>query len=101
MSRIGTQSQAVMIIETTFNFVLMRIDESIAYALLQGRKVSKKEIKEKFWPDSTQRGRDQNMLNLCNGTTQKIDPSWVQIMVDMCGVDANFLFNVKPMEPEK
>jgi hypothetical protein len=79
----------------------MRIYESIAFALLKGRKVSKKEIKEKFWPDSTQRGRDQNMLNLCNGTTQKIDPAWVQIMVDMCGVDANFLFNVKPMEPEK
>jgi hypothetical protein len=99
MSRIGTQSQEVMIIGITFKSVIMRIDESIAFALLKGRKVSKKEIKEKFWPDSTQRGRDQNMLNLCNGTTQKIDPSWVHIMVEMCGVDANFLFDVKPMEP--
>jgi hypothetical protein len=77
---------------------IMRIDESIAYALLHGKKVTKKELKELFWPDSSVRGRDSNMTNLCQGHTKNINPAWIKIMVEKCGIDANFLFNVEPMK---
>jgi hypothetical protein len=76
----------------------MKIDEAIAHALLQGKKVTKRELKNAFWPESTSRSQDSNMLNLCKGVTRKIDPEWIQIMVDKCGVDANFLFGIKPMK---
>jgi hypothetical protein len=78
----------------------MKIDEAIAYALLHGKKITKKELKELFWPDSSERGRDSNMSNLCLGHTKKIDPAWINIMVERCGVDANFLFGVEPMKTE-
>jgi hypothetical protein len=79
----------------------MRINEALGYAAMNGKNVSliKKELRKRFWPDATLVSRRQNWRNLANGITHKIDPEWVHIMVELTGVDANFLFSV-PLMPE-
>ncbi len=41
-----------------------------------------------------------NMSNLVNGKTTRVDPAWVKHICAVTGVDANFLFGIKPMNPK-
>lgn len=73
-----------------------KINEAILNAKLKGLKVSKKEIAEMLWEDTKPKSRTVNMSSLCNRRTQKINIEWVSKICEATGVDANFLFNIKP-----
>lgn len=72
----------------------LRINEALARANTQGKKVFKKDISEKLWPDSTAIAQQVNMTNLCCGKTQKINPDWVRIICEMLDCTADFLFGL-------
>ena len=76
----------------------IRINEAIAKATLDGKKVKKMDIAARLWPDSVLLTRRANMTNLCTGKTQKITMEMVEIICEMTGCDANFLFNIKNEE---
>lgn len=76
----------------------LKINEAIAFATMNGKKINKTAIAARLWPDSTPLTRRQNMTNLCTGKTDKINPRWVDVICEMTGCDANFLFNVKTNE---
>lgn len=72
----------------------LRINEALARANTQGKKVFKKDISEKLWPDSTAIAQQVNMTNLCCGKTQKINPDWVGVICEMLDCTADFLFGL-------
>lgn len=73
---------------------MMRIEEAIARAKQQGKKVLKKDVAARLWPDSTPVAQQVNMTSLCNGTTSRISPDWVNIICEMTGCSADFLFGI-------
>lgn len=73
---------------------MMRIELAIARAKEQGKKVLKKDVAAKLWPDSTEAGQQVNMTALCSGKTTKISPDWVAIICKMTGCTADFLFGL-------
>lgn len=77
---------------------MLRIKESLRYALLIGRDVTQMGLAERIWPDSKKETQKVNVSNLVRGETKKITPETVNIICNYTGVDANFLFNIKPME---
>ena len=73
---------------------MMRIEQAIARAKEQGKKVWKKDIAARLWPDSTEAAQQVNMTALCSGKTTKINPDWVAIICEMTGCSADFLFGI-------
>lgn len=73
---------------------MMRIEQAIARAKEQGKKVFKKDIAARLWPDSTTAAQQVNMTALCNGATARISPEWVNIICEMTGCTADFLFGI-------
>lgn len=74
--------------------MILRIEQAMARAKEQGKKVHKKEIAARLWPNTTEVGQQVNMTNLCNGKTARIAPEWVAIICEMTGVSADFLFSL-------
>ena len=72
---------------------MMRIELAIARAKDAGKKILKKDIAARLWPDSTEVGQMVNMTRLCAGKT-RIVPEWVNIICEMTGVSADFLFGL-------
>lgn len=73
---------------------MMRIEQAIARAKEQGKKVLKKDIAARLWPDSTPAAQQVNMTSLCNGVTTRISPDWVTVICEMTGCSADFLFGI-------
>ncbi len=73
---------------------MIRIEQALARAKEEGRKVMKKELAAKLWPNSSPAAQQVNMTGLCNGKTTKIDPEWVAIICNMTGCSADFLFGL-------
>lgn len=73
---------------------MIRIEQALARAKEEGRKVMKKELAAKLWPNSSPAAQQVNMTGLCNGKTTKIDPEWVAIICNMTGCSADFLFGI-------
>lgn len=73
---------------------MMRIEQAIARAKEQGNKVLKKDIAARLWPDSTPVAQQVNMTALCRGETARIVPDWVNIICEMTGCTADFLFGL-------
>ena len=73
---------------------MMRIEQALARAKEQGNKVLKKDLAAKLWPDSAPAAQQVNMTSLCAGKTAKINPDWVNIICEMCGCSADFLFGI-------
>ena len=73
---------------------MMRIEQALARAKEQGNKVLKKDLAAKLWPDSVPAAQQVNMTALCSGRTIKINPDWVNIICEMCGCSADFLFGI-------
>ena len=73
---------------------MMRIEQAIARAKEQGKKVLKKDIAARLWPDSTEVGQQVNMTSLCSGATSRVEPEWVNIICEMTGCTADFLFGL-------
>lgn len=74
--------------------MVFRIEEAIARARANGKKVLKKEVAAKLWPDSTEQAQQVNMTKLCTGKTARIAPEWVKIVCDLTGVSADFLLGI-------
>lgn len=74
---------------------MFRLAEAIAIANAEGKRVMKKDIAEKFWPDSNDTARQVNMTKLCNGKRKKIDPDWVKIVCDATGCTPEFLLGIE------
>lgn len=70
----------------------LRVNEAIARAQTNGKKVFKKDVAARLWADSTESSQQVNMTNLCNGTTKKISPDWVDVLCEMLDCTPNYLF---------
>lgn len=73
---------------------MIRIEQALARAKEQGKKVLKKELAAKLWPDSSTVAQQVNMTALCSGKKIKINPEWVKIICEMTGCTADFLFGL-------
>lgn len=73
---------------------MLRIDEAIARAKTDGRKIMKKEIAARLWPDTSPVGQQVNMSALCSGKKSRINIEWVGIICEMTGCSADFLFGL-------
>lgn len=73
---------------------MMRLEAAIARAKESGKKVLKKDIAARLWPDRTPEARQVNMTKLLTGKTLRIEPGWVEIICEMTGVSADFLFGL-------
>lgn len=74
---------------------MIRIEQAIAAAKERGKKVLKKDIAARLWPQSSPEAQQVNMTSLCRGETARIMPEWINIICEMTGCTADFLFNVK------
>lgn len=72
----------------------LRIDEAIARSKANGKKVLKKDIAAKLWPDSEPSAQQVNMCKLCNGRTASIKPEWVVEICKITGCSADYLFGL-------
>lgn len=72
--------------------VRLRINEAIARANTNGKKVLKKDVAARLWQGSTATAQQVNMTALCNGSTKQIRPEWVITICEMCGCTPNYLF---------
>ena len=72
----------------------LRIDEAIARSKSQGKKVTKKEISAKLWPNSTPSAQQVNMTALCNGVTARVHPDWIKTICEMTGCTADSLLGM-------
>ena len=73
---------------------MMRIEQSIARAKDQGKKIMKKDVAARLWPNSSPAAQQVNMTTLCSGKTTRIAPEWVNIICEMTGCTADFLFGL-------
>ncbi len=73
---------------------MLRIEQAMARAKEQGRKVLKKEIAARLWPDSTPVAQQVKITRLCSGKTPRINEDWVKIICEMTGCSADFLFGL-------
>ena len=73
---------------------MMQIEQAIARAKEQGTKVLKKDIAARLWPKSNPLVQQVNMTALCNGKCARISPEWVNIICEMTGCTADFLFGL-------
>lgn len=73
---------------------MIRIEQALARAKEQGKKVRKKDLAAMLWPDSAPVAQQVNMTGLCSGKTTKINPDWVPIICEMTGCTADFLFGI-------
>lgn len=71
---------------------MIRIEEAIARAKQQGNKVLKKDIAARLWPNSTPVAQQVNITRLCAGKTPRINVEWVNVICEMTGCTADFLF---------
>ena len=72
---------------------MFNINEAIALANAQGKKVKKKDIAARLWPNSQKGAQRMNMTNLCRTSeARRISPEWVDVICEMCGCTPNFLF---------
>lgn len=73
---------------------MIRLEEAIARARANGKKVLKKDIAAKLWPNGNESVQQVNMTKLCAGKTWKVAPEWVEIICEMTGCSADFLFGL-------
>lgn len=73
---------------------MMRIEQAIARAKDQGKKIMKKDVAARLWPNSSPAAQQVNMTTLCSGKTTRIAPEWVNIICEMTGCTADFLFGL-------
>lgn len=70
----------------------IRINEALAFARLNGKKIMKKELAAKLFPNSTTACQQVCFTKICNGNMKRFDPAWVDIICEETGVSPNFLF---------
>lgn len=73
----------------------LKVNEAIALAEVMGRKIMKKDLAAKIWPNSRPEAQVVNMSNLCSGVTKKINPDWIITICRETGCTADFLFGIE------
>ena len=73
----------------------LKVNEAIALAETMGRKIMKKDLAAKIWPNSRPEAQVVNMSNLCSGFTKKINPDWIITICRETGCTADFLFGIE------
>ncbi|MFZ4705563.1 MAG: hypothetical protein ACOYMF_06090 [Bacteroidales bacterium] len=76
----------------------LRIQEAFTYALEHGIRVYQKDVATTLWSDSSAKTAETNMSNLVTGATKRVELEWIVKICEATGVDANFLFGIKPMK---
>ena len=71
----------------------LKINEAILRSELNGKKVFKKDIAAKLWPNSNEAAQTVNMSNLCSGITKKISPEWINIICEETNCTPEFLLS--------
>lgn len=77
--------------------MMLRIREAFLHAEMKGKKIEKRQLAAKIWPNSTQKSSEQLLQRLMNGKAETIRIDFVQIICNELGCDANFLFDIKPV----
>ena len=72
--------------------VRFRVNEAIARAQTNGKKVLKKDVAVQLWKGRNATAQQVNMTSLCNGSTKQIRPEWVTTICEMCDCTPNYLF---------
>lgn len=72
----------------------LKVNEAIARAESRGKKIYKKELAAKIWPESRPEAQLVNMSNLCSGQTKKVNPDWVATICKECECSADYLFGL-------
>lgn len=75
--------------------MILRINEAIARSEMNGKKVLKKDLAAKIWPNSRLEAQKVNMTNLCSGVTKKINPEWIVTVCKELNCSADFLFGLE------
>jgi hypothetical protein len=68
------------------------------HAAKTGEQITRIELAEKLWPNSPKRSQYINISRLASGKAKRVDIDHVRIICDTLDVDANFLFDVKPIK---
>lgn len=72
---------------------MLRIDEAIEFAARQGRKILKKDLAAKIWPEHREEVRRVKMSNLQNAS--RVGKREIEIICRETGVTAGFLLGLE------
>lgn len=73
----------------------LKVNEAIALAEAMGKKILKKDLAAKIWPNSRPESQAVNMTNLATGVTKKVNPEWIVTICRETGCSADFLLGIK------
>lgn len=73
----------------------LKVNEAIALAEAIGKKIMKKDLAKKIWPNSRPEAQAVNMTNLCSGITKKVNPDWIVTICRETGCTADFLLGIE------
>jgi hypothetical protein len=73
----------------------LRINEALATARINGRKVTKTELAARLWPTSKPATRINLMITLSNGRADYIKPEWIKEICIATGVSPQFLLGME------
>lgn len=73
----------------------LKVNEAIARSEMNGKKILKKDLAAKIWPNSRPEAQAVNMTNLCTGVTKKINPEWIVVICRETGCTADFLLGME------
>ena len=73
----------------------LKVNEAIARSEMNGKKILKKYLAAKIWPNSKPEAQSVNMTNLCSGVTKKVNPEWIVTICQETGCSADFLLGIK------
>ena len=70
----------------------LRINEAIAFAESNGRKLYKKDLGKLLFGTDNEQSTKVSVTNLCSGRTKRFTVEQVLTICDFCGCDPNYLF---------
>lgn len=73
----------------------LKVNEAIARAEMNGKKIFKKDLAAKIWANSRPEAQAVNMTNLATGITKKVNPDWIVILCKELDCSADFLLGIK------
>lgn len=74
----------------------LRIEEALAKAKREGKKIKKKDLAIALFGQETSEGaRNAKLTALLNGSRSRIAPEWVVTICTMLGCSADYLFGLK------
>lgn len=75
--------------------MVLRINEAFERSKMNGKRILKKELSKKLWPESNEKARLVAMHRLTSGKMIYINPDWVMVLCEELNCDPNFIFGVE------